>query len=77
METEKMGISFEENIKELEEIVKKLESGEVSLDDMLKLFEEGVKRSRECTRQLEEAEQKISILTKKADGTMKEESFEI
>ncbi|MBR5156054.1 MAG: exodeoxyribonuclease VII small subunit [Clostridia bacterium] len=76
MATKKTELSFEENIKELENIVKALESGDVSLDEMLKLFEEGVKRTKECTRQLKNAEQKITVLMENPDGTMKEVPFE-
>ena len=54
----KKEVKFEENIKELENIINTLEGGEVSLDEMLNLFEEGIKRTKECTKQLKEAEQK-------------------
>ncbi len=76
MPTKKSELSFEENIKELENIVKSLESGDVTLEEMLKLFEEGVKRTKECTCQLKNAEQKITILTKDADGKINEMPFE-
>ena len=76
MATKKTEVSFEENIKELEEIIKKLESGEVSLDEMLKLYEEGIQRTRECTQQLKKAEQKITILVKGSDGELAEKPFE-
>jgi exodeoxyribonuclease VII small subunit len=55
-------MSFEKKIGRLEEIVKKMEGGELSLDDSLKLFEEGVKLSRECNTELSEAEQKVKLL---------------
>ena len=74
MPTEKH--SFEENLKELETVVKSLESGNVSLDEMLGLFERGVALTKECTKQLDSTEQKINILIKKADGSMAEEPFE-
>ncbi len=70
-----MAVSFEENIKELESIVKALEAGEVSLDEMLKLFEDGVKLTRECTEQLKNAEQKITVLMKNSDGEICEVPF--
>ena len=53
---------FEENLKELEQTVKKLEEGNVSLDEMLTLFENGIRLTKSCTAQLDEAEQKINIL---------------
>lgn len=72
----KKNISFEENLKELEDIVKKLEGGDVSLDEMLNLFEQGIARTKECNKQLKEAEQKISILVKNTLGEMEEQPFE-
>jgi exodeoxyribonuclease VII small subunit len=77
MATKKTEVSFEENIKELENIVKRLEGGEVSLDEMLGLFEEGIRRTKECTAQLKGAEQKITMLMKNADGELDEQPFEV
>ena len=76
MSTKKNEVSFEENIKELEQILKQLEGGEVSLEEMLTLFEEGVRRTKECSAQLKSAEQKIMILTKNSDGNIEENNFE-
>jgi exodeoxyribonuclease VII small subunit len=53
---------FEESLKRLEDIVKQLEQGDLTLDASLKLFEDGIKLSRLCSRQLEEAERKVEIL---------------
>ncbi len=75
MAAKKTELTFEENIKELEEIVRALDSGDVSLEEMLKLFEEGVKRTKECTQQLKNAEQKITMLMKNADGEVEEVPF--
>ena len=61
---------FERSLARLEEVVRKLESPQLSLDEAMKLFEEGVALSRECQKQLEEAEGKVEILLKKADGKM-------
>ena len=55
MAEKEKGLCFEENLKELESIVKKLESGDVSLDEMLELFEQGIARTKECTAQLKNA----------------------
>lgn len=57
-------MDFEKRLGRLEEIVSKMEEGELSLDDSLKLFEEGVKLSRECNSHLEQAEQKVKLLLK-------------
>ena len=55
-------MDFEKKLGRLEEIVSKMEAGELTLEDSLKLFEEGVKLSRECNTQLTEAEQKVKLL---------------
>ena len=67
---------FERSLARLEEVVRRLESPQLSLDDAMKLFEEGVELSRECQNQLEEAEGKVEILLKKADGKLAAEAFE-
>jgi exodeoxyribonuclease VII small subunit len=67
---------FERSLARLEEVVRRLESPQLSLDEAMKLFEEGVGLSRECQKQLEEAEGRVEILLKKADGKMAAESFE-
>ena len=55
-------MDFEKKLVRLEEIVGKMERGELSLDDSLKLFEEGVKLSKECHQRLNEAENKVRVL---------------
>lgn len=55
-------MNFEKKLNRLEEIVGKMESGELALGDSLKLFEEGVKLSRECSSELNNAEQKVKVL---------------
>ena len=65
--------TFEKSIKELDEIVKKLENGELSLDEMLTLFERGILLSKTCNKLLNEAEKKVNILIKKDDGMEKQE----
>lgn len=56
-------VDFENSLKELEKIVRELESGEVSLDESLKKFEKGIELYRECRNTLDSAEKKIKILT--------------
>lgn len=69
-------VVFEKNLKELESVVKQLEGGDVTLDEMLVLFENGIRLTRECTAALDNAEQKISILTKNREtGEMEESPF--
>ena len=55
--------------------VVQLEGGDLSLDRALELFEEGIQVSRFCSSKLEQAERKVEILTKAADGDLKEEPF--
>jgi exodeoxyribonuclease VII small subunit len=66
--------NFEKSINELEKIVSKLESGDLSLDEMLKLFEEGVGISKKCSKILDDAEKKINQITKK-DGEFTKKEF--
>jgi exodeoxyribonuclease VII small subunit len=61
---------FEHSLTRLEEIVRKLESANLSLDEAMKLFEEGVQLSRDCQKHLEQAEGKVEILLKKAGGEL-------
>ena len=60
--------TFEAALKQLEEIVQRLEKGELSLEESLKLYEEGIQLSRLCHGKLEEAEGKIEMLLKDARG---------
>ncbi len=70
--------SFEKNLAELEQVVKALESNDVSLDEMIALFEKGVGLTRECTDALNAAEQKITVLMQnKNSGEMEEEPFSV
>lgn len=68
--------NFEKNLKELEEVCKSLENGNVGLDEMLALFEKGIGLTKKCTKLLDEAEQKINILIKRENGEFEEEKFE-
>ena len=72
MATEK----FETALKKLEDIVRRLEGGALSLDDSLKAFEEGVKHAAFCTKKLDEAERKVEVLLKRKDGSFSREPFE-
>lgn len=57
--------SFEEALHELEEIVARMDSGQLSLEDSLQQFERGVELSRICQTSLKAAEQKVEKLVKK------------
>lgn len=69
-------IEFEKSLGRLEEIVRRLENADLSLDDAMKLFEEGVSLSGDCQKQLEEAEGRVELLMKKADGKFDTQPFE-
>lgn len=66
--------NFEKNMSDLENIVTKLEKGDLNLDESISKFEEGIKISKQCNKILEDAEKKITILLEK-DGEVKEENF--
>jgi len=58
---------FEEAMGRLEDIVKKMEAGEMTLEESLKAFEEGIKLARLCSRKLDEAERRVEILLKQEE----------
>lgn len=60
--------TFEQALAQLEQIVQKLERGELPLEESLKLYEEGVRLSRLCHGKLEEAEGRIEVMLKDARG---------
>ena len=68
---------FEESMKRLEKIVEMLENGELSLEESLKHFEEGIKLVTDCQKKLEQAEQKVTMLIKESDGSLKQKPFEV
>ncbi len=68
--------TFESALDQLQQTVKKLESGELSLDQALKSFEEGVRLTRFCQEQLSTAEKKVELLMKvNPDGTTETQPF--
>jgi len=69
-------VKFEEGIKRLEEIVEKLEKGDLLLEDSLKLFEEGIKLTRLLNQKLNETEKKVEMLIKDENGNIKTVPFD-
>jgi len=53
---------FEEAMNKLEGLVRKMETGEMTLEESLKAFEEGVRLSRLCAARLDEAERRVELL---------------
>jgi exodeoxyribonuclease VII small subunit len=58
----KKTVPFEESLAELEQLVERMEQGNLALEESLKLFERGVQLTRTCQKALKEAEQKVQIL---------------
>jgi len=67
-------INFENSLTELETVVKKMEQGDLSLEDSLQNFEQGVKLARLCQNALKDAEQKVRVLVEE-NGILKSEPF--
>ena len=61
---------FEEALEQLEKVVERLESGELSLEESLAAFEEGVRLVKFCNQKLTEVEKKIELLVKDKDGKL-------
>ena len=68
-------MSFEKSLKQLEQIVQELESGDLPLEKAMKKFEEGVKLSKFCSEKLDETEKKITVLLRDHKGDITEEPF--
>ena len=69
--------SFEDQLAALEAVVERLESGDLTLEDSVRLFEEGMKLSDACKKELEAAEGKIQILVDRGRGQMKAVDFDL
>ena len=70
-ETDKMG--FEEAIGKLEELVKRLEDGNLDLDESLEIYAQAVELRERCRKILDESERKVQKLMLTANGTVKED----
>lgn len=68
---------FEEAIAQLEDIVKQLQTGELTLDESMDKFKEGVELANICNKKLQEAEKSITMLVEQSDGTMTSQQFEV
>jgi exodeoxyribonuclease VII small subunit len=58
---------FEEALEKLEEIVRRMEAGDMTLEESLKAFEEGIKLSRLCAKKLDEADRRVDLLLRQGD----------
>ncbi len=66
---------FEAALAELEQIVLRLERGDLPLEESLRQFERGIALTRSCQKALRQAEQKIRVLSKNPDGEPAEQDF--
>jgi len=68
-------ISFETSLQQLEESVEQLESGDLTLDQALKVFSAGVKQAENCRKSLAQVELQVEQLLQQDDGTLQREPF--
>lgn len=61
-------LSFEQAMAELEQVVGRLERGDVALDESITLYERGAKLKKRCETKLKEAEEKVAAITLDAEG---------
>ena len=61
---------FEEHLTQLESVVERLERGDLTLDESVRLFEEGMKLSQACKAELEQAEGRVQVLVEGKGGRM-------
>ncbi|MGD0889331.1 MAG: exodeoxyribonuclease VII small subunit [Acidobacteriaceae bacterium] len=69
--------NFEEQLTQLETVVERLERGDLSLDESVRLFEDGMKLSGACKKELEQAEGRIQVLVEGKGGKMKPTDLEL
>ena len=67
------GMNFEEALAELEQIVRRLEGGQVKLDEAILFYERGALLKRHCERKLNEAQQRVARIVIGGDGTISAE----
>jgi exodeoxyribonuclease VII small subunit len=70
-------VKFEQAMARLEAIVGELESGDLPLDESLKIFEEGIRLSKNCLKVLEEAERKVEVLVQDKNGKKQLRAFSL
>ncbi|MDV7212002.1 exodeoxyribonuclease VII small subunit [Azotobacter beijerinckii] len=75
MARKKAAVDFESSLAELQQLVERLEGGDLSLEDSLTCFEQGIRLTRDCQAALGQAEQKVQILLAR-DGTLEHVPFD-
>ncbi|MBM3278270.1 MAG: exodeoxyribonuclease VII small subunit [Candidatus Handelsmanbacteria bacterium] len=68
--------SFEEALSQLEDSAARLEEGDLSLEEALRVFERGVAASRLCARHLDQARQRVQVLQEDGEGNFRLESLD-
>jgi exodeoxyribonuclease VII small subunit len=68
---------FEKQLAQLETVVERLERGDLTLDESVRLFEQGMKLSQACKEELEQAEGRIQVLVETKAGTMQAADLEL
>ena len=71
----KANIKFEEALKTLENLVSKLENGNIPLDDSIKTYEQAMELVRICNNHLDSAEGKVRVLVEGADGSITDQPY--
>ena len=75
MAKKKTTVDFEQSLGDLQALVERLESGDLSLEESLSAFEQGVALTRDCQQALQSAEQKVQMLMEK-QGELTSEPFD-
>lgn len=73
----KENISFEKSVSKLEEILDKLEQGDLPLEKSLKLYQQGMELSGQCAKLLDQAEQSVKIIQIHENGQSEESEFSL
>ena len=69
-------LSFEDSLNKAKEVVRKLETGDCSLDEMLHLYEDGIKSVKYCSKKLTEFEDKIKIISSDIENKIENDEIE-
>lgn len=70
------GLSFEQALKELEQIVERLEAGDVPLEESIRTYERGAALRAYCEKQLKDAQLRVEQIVQSADGTLRLEPLD-
>lgn len=77
MAAKKKDIGFEEAIEQLEDLTRKLEGGQLTLDESIQAYEKGMELKKICQEMLSRAEKKLEYLERKSDGSLERKAIEM